>query len=282
MTEQEIYRYIKSSLLKVGIKNHLDSRVIFYTVFGHNHYDSINNRTACVAEIKLTEELINKRIKGYPLQYIAKSWPFLDFELSVGEGVLIPRPETEDVVSNAIMYLKDIAKPNIIDLCSGTGCIAIALKNSKEDATVTAVELYDEAIEFLKENIKKYSLDIKVEQADVFGYEDKIPNNSVDLIISNPPYVTKDEYLSLEKELYYEPKESLTDNDDGLKYYRYISKEYMIKFKDNGLLIFEVAESRSEEIKDILSELYYGKIEILKDSFGNKRIVSARKCCKCN
>lgn len=277
MLLRELYFQIKDSFTKNGITSLMEVDVIIEAVFG-KVYHKLNP----LLELKEDQvikvyTLVNKRIEGYPIQYIAKRWPFLDFELEVGEGVLIPRPETQDVVEYALKCINGIVSPTILDLCSGTGCIAIAAKRAREDANISAVEKYNEAFEYLLKNVKLLGLDISTIKDSVFGYDKKLEKESLDLIICNPPYVSKDEYSSLAKELYSEPKVALTDNDDGLRFYRYISKEYATKLKSDGFLVFEISGLKPNMVKDTIPNELYKNVLVLEDSFGNDRILTAQK-----
>ena len=275
MNLKQLHRLVKEQLKLASIENQNEARVIVEVATGQEFTNLTSDNIVSDEIVNLTLALVDKRKSGYPLQYIATTWSFMDFELSVGPGVLIPRPETETTAKVAIDCLKNVVNPNVIDLCSGTGAIAIAIRRAYIVQTITALEKYDEAFSYLRKNSQNY--DINIVKADVFGYESLLVDNSLDLIVSNPPYVSKQEYVTLERELYFEPKYALSDEADGLTFYRYISNAYRSKLKQQAYLVFEVASQRANDVKCILKSLSYGKIEIISDEYGMDRVVVAQK-----
>lgn len=275
-SSREVFRQIKAFLTEHGIDGYIEPYVIYETVFGQR-YDPVSDRSASEEEINKAKKILQKRAAGYPLQYIAGKWPFLDFELFVGEGVLIPRADTESAVKACLNYLQGLSRPSIIDLCSGSGCIAIAIKLACPDAEVTAVENSETALEYLARNISAQGADIRMKNADVFGYERELKDDSADLIVCNPPYISKEEYETLERELYYEPEGALTDKKDGLSFYRYITDRYRGKIKPGGKLIFETADGKANVVKEILRDAGFMDIEVSEDDFQNPRVVSAER-----
>ena len=268
------YEYIKQYLRKHDIFDRIEALVIYEAVFGEP-YIPFTIRELSASERIALRKVLEKRVSGYPLQYIAGKWPFLDFELSVGEGVLIPRPDTESLAEICIEYLRNSVSPVVIDLCSGSGCLAIAVRRTVAESKVTAVEYHGSALGYLEKNTAANAPDITVRKADVFGFENLLANSSVDMIICNPPYVTKKDYEKLAKELYYEPEPALTDGGDGLSFYRYISENYREKLKPGGFLMFEIGDNTGPAVTKILGDATYRRIEIFNDSFGNPRIAAA-------
>ena len=222
-------------------------------------------------------EYAQKRKEGYPLQYILGMWQFFDMDLYVGEGVLIPRQDTETVCEAAFEVTAKLDNPKIIDLCSGSGCIALAMKKFCPDADVTAVEKSDTAFSYLEKNIAYTQLDVKAVKADIFEY-DRIPEeNSVDVIISNPPYIHPDVRKTIQKEVSFEPDMALFAEEEGLLFYRYISKNYRKVLKNGGYLIYEYGFDQQEEVRNILTEEGYTIVKEIVDLGGNPRGVVAKK-----
>ena len=151
-------------------------------------------------------ELCRRRASRYPLQYLLGSWPFYGLELAVGEGVLIPRQDTETVVEAALTLLKNTPAPRVLDLCAGTGAIGLALGANLPGAKVTLVELSPDALGYCRKNARGKA---QVIEADVLGFEASQPGGGYDCIVSNPPYVTQQEYEALAPELAFEPKQAL-------------------------------------------------------------------------
>ena len=221
--------------------------------------------------------LCEKRKNGYPLQYILGSWQFFDLELEVGEGVLIPRRDTEDVCTAAFEYIRQIDSPNVLDLCAGSGAIALAVKKYCPDSTVMAIEKYPEAFEYLKRNIDKTGLRVLPVMGDVFNYDWIVEEETFDVIISNPPYINPDQQGKLQTEVGYEPSTALFASDKGLRFYKFISKYYRPALKDGGYLIFEYGYDQAKAVRDILFDTEYRIVKEIVDTAGNPRGIIAQK-----
>lgn len=221
--------------------------------------------------------LCEKRKNGYPLQYILGSWQFFDLELEVGEGVLIPRRDTEDVCTAAFEYIRQIDSPNVLDLCAGSGAIALAVKKYCPDSTVMAIEKYPEAFEYLKRNIDKTGLRVLPVMGDVFNYDWIVEEETFDVIISNPPYIKPDQQGKLQTEVGYEPSTALFASDKGLRFYKFISKYYRPALKDGGYLVFEYGYDQAKAVRDILFDTEYRIVKEIVDTAGNPRGIIAQK-----
>ena len=186
---------------------------LFYIVLGQ-HYHALDPAVELSrqAEQRLCE-LVRRRAERQPLQYLAGEWDFYNITLKVGPGVLIPRPDTEIIVEQALRLLQNKNAPDVLDLCAGTGAIGCAVKHNRPDAKVTGVELSPQAFCYLQENAARYG--VKAKLGDVRLFARDCAENSMALIVSNPPYVTQDEYKSLEPELYFEPRMALLAEDNG-------------------------------------------------------------------
>ena len=217
--------------------------------------------------------LLAKRAAHYPLQYLCNDWDFLDFTLQIGEGVLIPRADTEIVAETGIAAAKAVACPTVVDLCSGSGAIAIALARSVPSAKVTAVELSPEALLYLRQNVAALAPHITVVQADVFEYQTALAAQSIDVLVSNPPYITHEEMGALAPELSHEPRMALEAGDNGLLFYKHIAKAYRSALKKGGVLVFEIGATQSESVHAILRSEGYQSIETIQDYGGNNRCV---------
>lgn len=208
---------------------------------------------------------------GEPLQYIIGKWDFWESEFYVGEGVLIPRPETEELVELAINILKFIDNPVVIDLCSGSGCIGISIAKAVKNSTVYCIEKSDDAIKYLRKNADGIS--------NVIVIHDDINNDidvpKADVIISNPPYIKSGEIDNLQKEVLKEPAMALDGGEDGLDFYRIINDKWKSKLKANGTLLLEIGNDQGETIKNALSS--FSNITVKKDLYGNDRMVIVKE-----
>lgn len=224
------------------------------------------------AQKQLLIEMAEKRAKHIPLQYILGRWSFMGFELKVGEGVLIPRDDTEVLVNLCLDHLKDIKEAKAVDLCAGSGAISIAL-DKLTDAKVTAVELSDTAFDFLLENIELNNSDVKAIKGDVPECYNSFEEEYFDLIASNPPYIKTDEINTLQKEVGYEPKMALDGGKDGYDFYRAIIKGWTSKLKSGGAMAFELGEAQAEYVGSLMEQSGYENIRTALDLGGTKRAI---------
>lgn len=216
------------------------------------------------------EEIVLKRQRGTPLQYILGKWWFYKSEFLVGEGVLIPRQDTETLVEVALELLRDIKSPKVCDLCSGSGCIAISIAADRPDAEVTAVEKYSEAYSYLQKNIvHNKANNVKAVQYDVLCK----PLGEYDLIVSNPPYIKDADKKELSKEVLNEPHTALFGGDDGLYFYREITKSWKSALKEGGILAFEVGINEDEAVAEILRQNGFVNIGAKNDLIGIPRVI---------
>ena len=236
------------------------------------------------AEIFATETVLNheqkekilaaaeKRAEGYPLQYIIGSWEFFGRKFFVGEGVLIPRPETELLCETVLKYFSRSMPPKIVDLCSGSGCIAITLAKEINGADVTAVELYKEAFGYLECNNNLHGNCVKTALRDALE-----PFGTFDCVVSNPPYITGEEMEELQTEVTHEPKTALFGGSDGLDFYRAIAKNWYGHINSGGLLAFEIGDTQGDSVLKILEDNGYKNCGVLKDYEGRDRVVTGTK-----
>lgn len=229
------------------------------------------------AEAARLRALTARRCAHEPLQYLCGEWDFLDLTLSVGPGVLIPRADTETVAEAAVRFARMRPSPAALDLCSGTGCLALSIAEHVPDARVTAVELFADAFVYLARNNARYGGKVRCVQADAFAWQDACAPESLDLITANPPYVTETEYAALAPELYFEPREALVAPQEGLAFYRHIAPAYFAALKPGGALFFEVGVSQHRAVAGICREAGYVDVRVLRDAEHRPRCVAAFK-----
>lgn len=222
--------------------------------------------------------LAEKRISGVPLQYIIGEWDFMGRTFKVGEGVLIPRPETEILCQYVIDTLKDKKSPCVYDLCSGSGCIAISIKLDTPDADVYAVEKSKDAYFYLDTNNKLLCADSAVTliNGDIFNIDEFKTLPKADIIVSNPPYINSDEIAGLQKEVQFEPAMALDGGSDGLDFYRFIINEWKNLLKSDGMFAFECGENQADAISDIFKTNGFDSF-IIKDYNDIDRMVIGRR-----
>ena len=229
---------------------------------------------------KIREMLMLRAKNRKPLQYILGEWEFYGLPFKVRENVLIPRPDTEILVEQCIQLMREIEEPNILDIGSGSGAISIAIANELKSSSVTGVDINEDAIKLANENkVLNKVENVNFMKSDLFEKLDE--DFKYDLIVSNPPYITKDEYETLMPEVKnFEPKNALTDLGDGLYFYREISKKAEAYLKDTGYLAFEIGYKQAKDVSKILEDNNFAVLSIVKDYGGNDRVVLAKKAIK--
>lgn len=214
---------------------------------------------------------IEKLTKGVPLQHITHRQEFMKMDFFVDENVLIPRPDTEILVEEVIKIAQKYNSPRILDLCTGSGAIAISLKKFVPNADITAVDISEKALEIAKRNADKLEAKINFVKSDLF---DKLDNKKFDIIVSNPPYIRKDEIKKLSEEVQKEPKIALDGGEDGLDFYRIITEQAINYLKTGSFLCFEIGyNQKNDVIKIIEDEQNYKNTYCKKDLYGNNRII---------
>ena len=218
-----------------------------------------------------------QRADGRPLQYILGEWEFLALILKVGEGVLIPRPDTELLCEVAAENLRGKTAPRVLDLCAGSGCVGLGVASLHPDAVVTEVELSDAALPYLRQNVTRYpDYAVTVRQADVLT-DFAAFDGPYDAILSNPPYIPTADLPSLQKEVQQEPKMALDGDADGLKFYRTIAEHWCEKLAPDGFVAVEVGIGQAEDVAALFAACGLGNTEIHSDLAGIPRVVLARK-----
>jgi release factor glutamine methyltransferase len=236
---------------------------------------------------------IRRRIVGEPLQYILGRAPFRHLELRVRPGVLIPRPETEVLVDCVLEELRAVIpsrsrKTRVLDLCTGTGCIALALLYECSDVWVTATDVDPTAVELAQENAHELGLDtggkltILKDDLATSLLADKAYHAVFDVVVSNPPYIPTAELDKLPIEIAnYEPRRALDGGGDGLAVFRRIVEEMTPLIRPGGLLACELHEATLEEAARICREHGYADVAICPDLTGRSRFITARRPVLC-
>ena len=279
MTISELEKLGSQKLRASGKENSdFDARCLLEFVLNLNPTQYLLNRSEEVDSVCAEKflSLVERRSNGEPLQYILGKWEFMGLPFYVGEGVLIPRPETEMLVEFALDFLKDKKNPVVIDLCSGSGCIAISVAKHLPNAKVYAVEKSDLAFPYLKKNIwLNCVFNISAVHGDIFD-RTLLSDIKPDLILSNPPYIRSPEIASLQSEVRNEPSMALDGGEDGLVFYREIANGWLDRLGTGGAIAVECAEDQTEDIIRMFSEkTQYA--EAFNDLSGLPRTVTAIK-----
>lgn len=291
MTLKELYNLTVNMLSAAGIEDsRFDTDCLFEDILNSDKSALILRGETEVPEPDADRLMLaaEKRCGGTPLQYILGEWEFFGRPFYVGEGVLIPRPDTEVLVEKVLEHFaaEGNRSPEICDLCSGSGCIAVTLKKEIPHAAVHAVELSSEAMPYLIKNISRYGTEVKVIKGDVtdgrllenFADPDDVGEfRKIDCIVSNPPYITDKEMTELSREVRREPELALRGGTDGLKFYRVIACLWREILKDGGLLAFEIGFEQGEAVREILEKNGYENIAVFRDYAGRDRVVTGIK-----
>lgn len=224
-------------------------------------------------ELGQYKKLIQRVVANEPVQMIIGKTAFRNLEIRVDDSTIVPRPETELMVEEILKVTKD-ANINILDIGTGSGCIALSLAKQLKSARITGIDIAEKSIALAKLNAEINSIEnVTFLVADVYKYSF---DSKFDVIVSNPPYINKDEYLKLPPEiLNYEPKHALTDGEDGLSFYRFFASKFVTMIKPNGSFFLEIGWNQANEIVRIFDSNLY-RIELLKDWNNISRIVKGR------
>lgn len=270
MTLKEVYFKGKKILEVSGNESYsFDAMCIFESCFSVNKINLIINGSNIADEdtSKKFFKLIERRASGEPLQYILGKWQFMGLDFCVGKGVLIPRDDTEVLVRETVERIKNIKKPNILDLCAGSGAVSIGIKSIIKDALITSVELSERAILYLKRNIDLNNMNknIFVKKADVFKDYTEFKNCRFDAIVSNPPYIPSKDIKNLQIEVKSEPIIALDGGLDGLDFYRIITRTWKKLLKPGGLLAVEIGINQQQSVCELFYSQGFKNIEKIND-----------------
>ena len=260
-----------------------DAMCIFKFCFNMDRQNLILNGKGPASNEGCTKffELINERANKRPLQYIIGEWEFMGSLFKVGEGVLIPREDTETLVNECLERIKDTLSPHIADLCSGSGAVAISIAKARKDALVIAIELSEVAYSYLLKNIELNNIKNVIPlKADILKADDIMSSLQVDKfdsIVSNPPYLTKSDMECLQDEVKREPSMALFGGNDGLYFYNEIPKLWSPYLKNGGSLCVEFGINQENDIENIFRNYGFSNINKEKDINGIYRALSALK-----
>lgn len=274
MTIFEAYNDCKRQLSAAGIEDYVfESKQIIKHVTGYTNTQILTKYTQPLTKFQQNNltAIIKQRLIRYPLQYIIGRWNFFGRDFFVGPGVLIPRSDTETLIDVCLESLKGKENPRVLDLCAGTGCIGLTIKGECPGSDVTLVEKFDEALSFTNKNAAHNKLDVKIVKGDVLKTEGA--NGEYDLIVSNPPYINKNDMQALQPEVKFEPETALSGGEDGLDFYRHIAKEYKDYLKDGGTLAFEIGYNQAKDVCEIMEQNGFKNIQTRKDYGENDRAV---------
>jgi release factor glutamine methyltransferase len=281
-TNRALLNWTTEYLAKKGIESpKIDAQVLLAHVLGCKKVDLLVNfdQQPPEADRNRFKELIQRRIAGWPVAYLVGTRDFYLLTFEVTPAVLIPRPETETLVAEALAFLKPKVAPAVLDVGTGSGCIGVSVAHQKKDSHVTAIDVSPDALEVAKRNAAKAGVADRVTflQGDLFA---PLPAGATfDLIASNPPYIAAAEFAGLQAEVRdHEPRAALDGGADGLAFYRRIAAAVGPFLKPGGKLLLEIGSTQDEAVRGLLAgqpDLEVGPT--LKDDAKHPRVVTAKK-----
>ncbi len=278
-TYNDIYFVVRNKLRESGVEAYgLEARTLLAAAAGKTTEQLLRDMylyTSDEIETK-AEEMLERRLKGEPLAYIAGSWEFYGLPFTVTPDVLIPRMDTEVLVACVVRAIKAFGmKGRVLDLCCGSGCIACAVASELPAARVVAADISLPALDIARKNIKDNKLASRIItiHADAKTWP-PMSIGSFDVIASNPPYIASEEILTLDSSVRdHEPLGALDGGEDGLDFYRAIIKYWTITLRPNGMMMFEVGEGQADAVKKMLLSAGYVAVQTVKDTLGVERVV---------
>lgn len=275
-TYKDALEYGKQRLLECEIEDaNLDAWLLLEYVSGisRSWYFVHEDEEISENDIEEYQILIEQRGKHIPLQQLTKEAYFYGMKFFVNENVLIPRQDTEVLVEQVLSLSKGKENLKLLDMCTGSGCILLALLANLKQASGTGVDLSEKALEVAQRNGKELGIEVSWVQSDLF---DKV-SGSYDIIVSNPPYIETSVIEGLMDEVkLYEPRMALDGTEDELFFYREITMQAGKYLKNNGILAFEIGYNQGKAVSEFMKENGYKEVQVLQDLAGLDRVVTGR------
>ncbi len=280
MTYRELYLKAKSVFSARDIDSPgEDSLALVKAFFGLDRSALALRGQECPAPERERDFLkaVEERAARRPLQYILGEWEFMGLSLRVGEGVLVPREDTAVLVETLAERLQGVPEPVGVDLCAGSGAVALGLCTLLPHAKLTCLELSEQAFSYLEQNLAAYpQYKICAKVGDVLRKEtaESFPPQSLDFIASNPPYIPSKELSILQPEVQREPAMALDGGEDGLVFYRALCALWLPRLKPGGILAVEIGEDQGKAVSALFASHGLTKIELRQDWAGLDRCVA--------
>ena len=278
MTIREIFNTYMEELSHISDTPKLDIEILLSKALGDvdRLYIHLNlHKELTKEQLDSFNKMIQDRLKGRPIAYIVNNREFMGLDFYVEEGVLIPRPDTEPLVEEVIELVKGKENLKIVDIGTGSGAITVSLAKYIKDCQVYSLDISDKALSIGLKNAISNKVEDKINfiKSNIFsGIEDK--GLELDVIVSNPPYIRRADIETLHTQVKdYEPYIALEGGEDGLDFYRDITRESVKYLKDKGILAFEVGHDQAEDVSEILKHNGYTNIYTKKDLQGIDRVV---------
>lgn len=283
ITYNNLYLDIRQRFLNAGLPAAtLEARELVCCASGKSREELSRDGRLYVPETveRQVHRLAERHLAGEPVAYLIGEWEFYGLPLDISESVLIPRPDTEVLVDRALACVKELPEARVLDLCSGSGCVGLAVARHAAECHVVLGELDEGALRVCRQNIRRSSLTGRVVSLQLDARE-KPPAHlgEFDCIVSNPPYIPDGDIETLDVSVRdYEPHLALKGGADGLDFYRSITRYWTAALRLGGRLLFEVGIGQADEVLRIMRSAGFGDLEITPDSGGISRVVEGVLC----
>lgn len=280
MTMRETMQKLRNALRPIYGDRETEAiiRIIFHYLKGWNTVDMIIHESDTLSPFLESEidRIFRRLLRHEPIQYITGEARFHGMEFHVTPDVLIPRPETDELVDIIVGDANDASDLRILDIAAGSGCIAIALARSLPFPRVSALEISEAALKVARDNASRLKADVSFIHADIFKWQPSPA--SFDIIVSNPPYIDESEKAAMEPNvLEYEPAQALfVPDSDPLVFYRRIAEVARTGLSEGGRLYLEINPRHAAELSELLKKNGFSDIEVIKDSYEKDRFIRAR------
>lgn len=270
-TNKEILQW---AIAELGKENRMEAELLLCHVLDTNRALLLAHDTDSIGADKAEayRTLVARRKAGEPFQYLLGSANFMGLDFIVTPDVLIPRFDTERLVEKALELLQPIARPIVLDICTGSGAIAVAISHYKPDAAVYAGDISEAALKVAEQNNQCLNTHVSFRQGNLLEPFDDL-NGTVHLLISNPPYITTQEMQELPIDVQQEPHLALWGGEDGLDFYRILSAKAPLLLRAGGWLMFEIGWKQGAAVSSLMHQQGFQNVAVLQDWQGNDRVV---------
>ena len=279
VTYNDLYLDARRALKGAGVEQaQLEARELLCEASGKDRTQLIHDLPLYASDgvEKRFRGLLERRLKGEPVAYLLGEWEFYGLTLDITREVLIPRPDTETLVERGILFVRELPEDTrVLDLCAGSGCVGLAVAENCPNTSVVLGEWSEEALRVCRQNIQRCDLGSQVQatQTDALEPPPRVLRD-FDLILCNPPYIPTLEIRRLDASVRdYEPHLALDGGQDGLKFYRAITKKWKCALKPGGKLIFEVGYDQAQAVEAIMAEQGFVDIQASRDPGQHWRVV---------
>lgn len=275
VTNREVLQW---AIAELGVEKRMEAECLLCHVLNTNRALLLAHDIDAIDAEKAEEyrTLVTRRKTGEPFQYLLGSTNFMGLEFFVSPDVLIPRFDTERLVEKALELITEVDNPIVLDICTGSGAIAVAINHYRKDAHVYAGDISESAICVAQQNNQKLGTDVIFRQGDLIEPFSDL-NGKVHLLVSNPPYITTQEMQELPVDVKQEPHLALWGGEDGLDFYRKLTSEAPKLLADGGYLVFEIGWQQGDSVQQLLLAQGFQNVAVLQDWNGNDRVVLGQR-----